>query len=433
MRRPGVAKKLQIDSEHEPDLALISKLHPLPENTLTPDVLAILNCTLKNGPKARMPVHSELLPEVKSATQDASFSSSSSPALSSSVAHSSSLTSRKAATEGASITTHATAAGAPSVGTDDAYANSEINANAQESSEGNSVDSSLLSFLLTLRKSQSQNSQAASTSMNFESTNPSRFNADPLQQLRQLQQERDLMLRWRCNQQMQHYADLIRQSDTSSGARALLLLQQQQRNPVAWTVESAPVDVVQRSIQQMIQNEQNRALQQGSQALLLAQAEKELIARLVSSRNSPSGLLGQQVYSLPHRTSGPHMASSLPQDLLSAYKVQEASLSPSAISQQIVDEHISRNMSRRLMDTLKSMNAVRLSAYGSPFPSSSYEQRSTADLLQNLINECYVPTSRRNQYETTMMSETIRAALDSQALASMKNGENSDDVNGREC
>jgi hypothetical protein len=56
MRRPGVNEKVQIDSEHEPDLWAISRISPVPENKLSPDVEAILDCTLRGGPKARMPV-----------------------------------------------------------------------------------------------------------------------------------------------------------------------------------------------------------------------------------------------------------------------------------------------------------------------------------------------------------------------------------------
>lgn len=56
MRRPGVSEKLQIDAEHEPDLWAISRISPVPENELSPDVEAILECTLTGGPKARMPV-----------------------------------------------------------------------------------------------------------------------------------------------------------------------------------------------------------------------------------------------------------------------------------------------------------------------------------------------------------------------------------------
>jgi len=243
-----------------------------------------------------------------------------------------------------------------------------------------------------------------------------------------MQQERDMMIRWQHNQ-MQHYAELIKQNESSSGARALMLQQpQQHRSPLGWTVDSAPADIVQRSLQQMMQSEQSRAVQQGT---LLAQAEKELISRLLTARNNPSGLLGQQVYSLPHRAVGQQVASGMSPDFLGPFEDQEASsVYPPAISQQIVDEHISRNISRRLMDTLKSQNSIRLSAFGSPFASSSYEQRSTADLLQNIINQCCVPAGRPNQFET-LTSEAIRAALDSQALASMHKGESSN--NGKEC
>jgi len=57
MKRPGVSKKVTVDSEHEPDFYKIAETHPLPtkasdgveENILLP-------CTLLGGPKARMPV-----------------------------------------------------------------------------------------------------------------------------------------------------------------------------------------------------------------------------------------------------------------------------------------------------------------------------------------------------------------------------------------
>ena len=56
MKRPGVAKKLAADPEHEPDLYAISELHPVP--THFDDESILLHCTVQGGPKARMPIYS---------------------------------------------------------------------------------------------------------------------------------------------------------------------------------------------------------------------------------------------------------------------------------------------------------------------------------------------------------------------------------------
>jgi HSF-type DNA-binding len=56
MKRPGVAKKLAADPEHEPDLYKISEIHPVP--TKYEDDSILLQCTLQGGPKARMPIYS---------------------------------------------------------------------------------------------------------------------------------------------------------------------------------------------------------------------------------------------------------------------------------------------------------------------------------------------------------------------------------------
>lgn len=56
MKRPGVAKKLAADPEHEPDLYAISELHPVP--THFEDESILLHCTIQGGPKARMPIYS---------------------------------------------------------------------------------------------------------------------------------------------------------------------------------------------------------------------------------------------------------------------------------------------------------------------------------------------------------------------------------------
>lgn len=55
MRRPGVNQKPAADPEHEPDFAKISEIYPLPETNLD-DESIMLECTVKGGPKARMPV-----------------------------------------------------------------------------------------------------------------------------------------------------------------------------------------------------------------------------------------------------------------------------------------------------------------------------------------------------------------------------------------
>ena len=59
MKRPGVAKKLAADPEHEPDLQAISDLHPVP--THFDDESILLHCTIIGGPKARMPIYSGAL------------------------------------------------------------------------------------------------------------------------------------------------------------------------------------------------------------------------------------------------------------------------------------------------------------------------------------------------------------------------------------
>jgi HSF-type DNA-binding len=56
MKRPGVAKKLAADPEHEPDLYKVSEIHPVP--TKYEDDSILLQCTLQGGPKARMPIYS---------------------------------------------------------------------------------------------------------------------------------------------------------------------------------------------------------------------------------------------------------------------------------------------------------------------------------------------------------------------------------------
>lgn len=56
MKRPGVAKKLAADPEHEPDLYKISESYPVP--TKYEDESILLQCTVQGGPKARMPIYS---------------------------------------------------------------------------------------------------------------------------------------------------------------------------------------------------------------------------------------------------------------------------------------------------------------------------------------------------------------------------------------
>jgi hypothetical protein len=66
MKRPGVAKKLAADPEHEPDLYAISELHPVPLHF--DDESILLHCTVQGGPKARMPVYSGSLSYFSAAT-----------------------------------------------------------------------------------------------------------------------------------------------------------------------------------------------------------------------------------------------------------------------------------------------------------------------------------------------------------------------------
>jgi HSF-type DNA-binding len=57
MKRPGVAKKLAADPDHEPNLYEIALLHPLPVHPIVDDSI-LLQCTIQGGPKARMPIYS---------------------------------------------------------------------------------------------------------------------------------------------------------------------------------------------------------------------------------------------------------------------------------------------------------------------------------------------------------------------------------------
>lgn len=59
LRRPGIAKKVTADPDHEPDLYRISDAHPVPEKYDDDSVL--LQCTLEGGPKARMPIYTGFL------------------------------------------------------------------------------------------------------------------------------------------------------------------------------------------------------------------------------------------------------------------------------------------------------------------------------------------------------------------------------------
>jgi len=59
MKRPGVAKKLPADPDHEPDLAKISELYPVPLEPADKEAI-LLPCVLQGGPKARMPIYSGL-------------------------------------------------------------------------------------------------------------------------------------------------------------------------------------------------------------------------------------------------------------------------------------------------------------------------------------------------------------------------------------
>jgi hypothetical protein len=56
MRRPGVSEKVNHDTDFEPDFYKISEMFPLPMKA--EDETILLDCTVKGGPKARMPVFS---------------------------------------------------------------------------------------------------------------------------------------------------------------------------------------------------------------------------------------------------------------------------------------------------------------------------------------------------------------------------------------
>lgn len=58
MKRPGVAEKQASDPDYEPDLYKISEIHPIPQRTNDDSIL--LECTLKGGPKARMPIYTSV-------------------------------------------------------------------------------------------------------------------------------------------------------------------------------------------------------------------------------------------------------------------------------------------------------------------------------------------------------------------------------------
>jgi HSF-type DNA-binding len=57
MKRPGVAEKRICDPDLEPDFYKISEMHPVPKST--DDESIFLQKTLRNGPKARMPIITE--------------------------------------------------------------------------------------------------------------------------------------------------------------------------------------------------------------------------------------------------------------------------------------------------------------------------------------------------------------------------------------
>jgi len=54
MKRPGVSEKETADPEHEPDFYRISEQYPVPEKAEDESIL--LHCTVRGGPKARMPI-----------------------------------------------------------------------------------------------------------------------------------------------------------------------------------------------------------------------------------------------------------------------------------------------------------------------------------------------------------------------------------------
>ena len=56
MKRPGVKQKKTADPEHEPDLYEISQENPVPEKADHEDSI-LLNCTVQNGPRARVPIY----------------------------------------------------------------------------------------------------------------------------------------------------------------------------------------------------------------------------------------------------------------------------------------------------------------------------------------------------------------------------------------
>lgn len=57
MKRPGIAEKVAADPDHEPDLAKISETYPIPLKSVEEEAI-LLPSTIRDGPKARMPVQS---------------------------------------------------------------------------------------------------------------------------------------------------------------------------------------------------------------------------------------------------------------------------------------------------------------------------------------------------------------------------------------
>jgi len=326
MRRPRVAKKVQIDSEHEPDLALISDLHPLSETALTPDVIAILNCILKNGPKARMPVHPDALPDFNSMKGQTHLSGE---VAISSVPNPPPVGFAEREPE------------EPTTCSQSSSIRSYVSPRLKECPEQSSVDADLVRNLLSLKTNQTRKT---STSTAESEPPPRDLNSDPLHQHRKTQE--DMLARWEHNQ-LRHYANM-----------ALFQQQQQQHHQQ---------NSVQRMLLQIMQSCQSQAM-----------AERELMAQLLATYNNPpdAGVVG--------RIFGASRFHLMPHEKPSVLGT------PTVPPQMIVNEQISRDHSRSIFEALKKQAAARSAISSDicvpdRVDNSSIEKRSTTDLLQSIL------------------------------------------------
>ena len=324
MRRPRVAKKVQIDSEHEPDLALISDLHPLSETALTPDVIAILNCILKNGPKARMPVHPDVLPDFNSMKGQTHLSGE---VTISSVPNQLSVGFAETVPEESRTLSQSSPIG------------SYVSPRLKERPEQSSVDADLIRNLLSLKTNQTIKT---STSTAESEPPPSNLNSDLLQQHRKIQE--NTLARWE-HKQLQHYANMA-------------LFQQQQHRQQ---------NSVQRMLLQIMQSFQSQAM-----------AERELMAQLLASYNNPSdaGVVGRifgasRFHLMPHEKPSVLGTPTVPPQMI--------------VNEQISRDH-SRSLFEAFKKQAAARSAISSDVLvRDRVDNSSIEKRSTTDLLQSIL------------------------------------------------